>query len=241
MIIEWHVVTFAAKSASIAVSHGRRRSSSFPDFTLDRATAHIVTVAIFAVAILLFLSLFELAGRFGVAVDAAVAHALGWQRLALPIFLLAIGIHEVSPQRLPLKVTQYIGFVFFFLSLNPLAHTISGVGMNVASTLGTRGGKLGLLLSEPIVNILGRAGAITALGALFVSLLLIFNTSIRSVGEKLAWFLATLVAFVRALGVPFRWILSKRVERKERNPLGRGASSGTHDDPRGFGCRDGSS
>ncbi|MEK7116457.1 MAG: DNA translocase FtsK 4TM domain-containing protein, partial [Patescibacteria group bacterium] len=197
----------------------RRRASRLPfDFTLDRHTAHgIVTVAIFAVAILLFLSLFELAGRFGVAVDAAVAHALGWQRLALPIFLLAIGIHEVSPQRLPLKVTQYIGFVFFFLSLNPLAHTISGVGMNVASTLGTRGGKLGLLLSEPIVNILGRAGAITALGALFfVSLLLIFNTSIRSVGEKLAWFLATLVAFVRALGVPFRWILSKRVERKEK-------------------------
>ena len=199
----------------------RKRSSRFPDFTLDRATAHgIVTVAIFAVSILLFLSLFELAGRFGVAVDRSIANALGWQRLALPIFLLAVGIHEVSPKRLPLKATNDIGFVLFFVSLNPLVHTISAAWMDAAVSLGTRGGKLGLLISEPMVNLLGRASAIILFAALLiVSLLLIFNTSIRSVSEKLAWVFAALAAFIRAFFMPLRWALAKRAEWNEKRTL----------------------
>lgn len=195
-----------------------KRRSAFPDFTLDRKTAHgIVTVAIFAVAILLLLSLFELAGRLGVAVDKAAASALGWQRLALPMFLLAIGIHEVTPKRFPLKVTQYLGFVLFFLSLNPFVHT-AAAKRSADLSLDTLGGKLGLLLSEPVVNLLGRPGALTIFAALFViALLLIFNTSVRSVATKLSWVLAVMLKILAALSLPIRWAWAKQAERKDEH------------------------
>ena len=96
----------------------RRRKSAFPiDFSLDPETARgILTVAIFVVAALLLFSIFDLAGRLGVAIDVGMAHVLGWDRIILPFFLIAIGIHELSPERFHLKGTNYIGFFLFFFS-----------------------------------------------------------------------------------------------------------------------------
>lgn len=190
----------------------RRRASRLPfDFTLDRHTAHgIATVAIFAIAALLLLSLFDMAGRMGARVDAAMANGFGWQRIVLPFVLIAIGIHEISPQRLPLKVTNYIGFALFFFSLNPLVHTVGSRANGVVPPLVTLGGKLGAMLSDPMVNLFGRAGATITFAALFiVSLLLIFNTSLRRVIE---WLFQTWKYVARILRIgtaPFRWALSR--------------------------------
>ncbi len=196
----------------------RRRSKSRIDFSLDPETAHgILTVAIFAVAALLLLSLFDLAGSFGVAIDGGMAHILGWDRIVLPFFLIASGIYELAPRRLQLKGTNYIGFILFFFSMNPFVHLASAIGPNAtADELAKIGGKLGQLISIPFASFLGAFGAGTIFAALvIVSLLLIFNTSLRSVVAFLNRIFVFLRKIFQIFMIPFGWIISARAGRVE--------------------------
>jgi S-DNA-T family DNA segregation ATPase FtsK/SpoIIIE len=193
----------------------RRRSSSPIDFTLDRHTAHgILTVVIFAIAGILLLSIFELAGRMGVAVDAGMAGALGWDRIILPFFLIAIGIHEISPERLPLKVTNYIGFLLFFFTMNPFVQTVSNAPS--ADAYQKLGGRIGVLISDPLVAMMGSVGAgVLFFAFLVIAMLLIFNTSLRRVVEVVLKALGSLKFVGAAFAAPFKWIAAKQRERKE--------------------------
>lgn len=197
----------------------RRRKSAFPiDFSLDPETAHgILTVAIFAVAALLLLSLFDLAGRMGVAIDQAMAHIFGWDRIVLPFFLIAVGIHEASPDRFPLKGTNYFGFILFFFAVNPLVQIASQTPSDApADVLARLGGKFGAVLSDPFIALLGRFGAGTVFAALTaVSLLLMFNTSLRRVVDVLVRVLLFLKRVLLSLLAPFRWLRSRRAGRME--------------------------
>lgn len=195
----------------------RRRGFKFPDLSLDPETAHgILTVAIFAVATFSLLATFDLAGKVGVSVDQALSHVLGWDRIALPFILFAIGIHELTPQKFPLKTTNYVGFLLFFASLNPFIHVANADAAELPEKLATLGGKLGSLLAEPMISLLGRFGAGTLFMALFVvSLLLIFNTSLKRVVQILNVIFGYLRKFLSALLAPFKWIFAKQASLKE--------------------------
>lgn len=194
-----------------------RRRSSFFYVHLDRHTAHgVVTVLIFAAAALLLLATFDLAGQLGITIDNSIAKAIGWQRLALPFFLFAIGIHEVAPERLPLKASNSVGFILFFFSLNPFVHTVGAAGSVVPSNLDMLGGKLGALVAEPFVSLVGRAGSITIFSALFlISLLLIFNSSFRRVVARAIQILRFFKLVFFYCSAPVRWFLAQRAERLE--------------------------
>lgn len=173
---------------------------------------------VFVIAMLLLLSLFDLAGRLGMSLDGAVSHVLGWDKIVLPFFLLAIAYHGFSPERLPLRATNYIGFLLFFFSLNPLVHLLTFTDIPLASTdaLATAGGKLGMLVATPFITLLGLAGAVILFGALFVvSLLLVFNTSLA----RIIGFFAAIWRAIRSvlLGIlsPFRWVFKKLTTRRE--------------------------
>jgi DNA segregation ATPase FtsK/SpoIIIE, S-DNA-T family len=187
--------------------------------SLDPETAHgIFTVFLFAVAALILFSLFDLAGSLGRAVDLGMARAFGWDRLVIPFFIIAIAIHELKPERLPLRVTNYIGFLLFFFSLNPLVHAASASpAFTVDDTsIAKLGGKIGFTIAEPLLNILGGPGAITICLALFViSLLLIFNTSLKRVVEVVerVWDVAWKGCLL--LFAPFRWMWNQRALRAE--------------------------
>ncbi len=196
----------------------RRKTHSLPDFKLDPETAHgILTVLIFAVAAFFLFSEFDLAGSVGTAVDQALAHVLGWDRIVLPFFLLAIGIHETTPERFPLKGTNYAGFVLFFLSLNPFVQIASpGENSDLPDKLAAMGGKLGELISPPMINLLGRFGAGTMFFFLLVvALLLIFNTSLKRVVQILFYVLSYLKKFGLLLLAPFNWLKSQHTSLKE--------------------------
>ncbi len=197
----------------------RRRSRSKIDFSLDPQTAHgIFTVAVFLLAALFLLSTFDLAGSLGTAIDGAMAHALGWDRIILPFFLIAIGIHELTPERFPLKGTNYIGFLLFFFTLNPFVHiaAIPDFQDVTPDQLMTLGGKIGALLADPFRSLLGSAGAIVVFFALFVmSLLLIFNTSLRSVVEFFTRILSLLKRIGLLLLAPFKWAKAAHAVRVE--------------------------
>lgn len=197
---------------------GRRRSKFPVDFSIDKDTAHgIATVAILAIAALMLLSIFDLAGRIGVSVDQALAHVFGGDRIVLPFVLLAIGIHEISPRRLPMKLTNYIGFLLFFFALNPLVHVsnfeVTGISIE---DLSRTGGKIGSLLGEPLVGALGRVGAGTSFAALWcVSFLLIFNTSLRRVADGFGSILVVLQRVLSVIIAPFQWAVARSAKRKE--------------------------
>ncbi len=190
------------------------------DLSLDPETAHgIFTVIVFAVAAILLLSMFELAGGVGLTIDRVMESILGWDRIILPFFLIAIGIHEISAERLPLKASNYIGFVLFFLSLNPLVHVLSAANLNQSSEeILEASGKIGALISPPLLSALGRFGTITIFLALTVaSLLLIFNTSLKRVAELFFGIINLLQKILLMIIFPFRWFwgffANKREER----------------------------
>jgi len=191
----------------------RRKGFKFPDLSLDPETAHgILTVGVFAIGVLIFLSMFDLAGSLGKSLDTALMQVFGWDRIVLPFFFFAIGINRLTPQRFPLKGTNYVGFVIFFLAFNPFIHTANAAdGISVPERIGSWGGKLGSLLSEPFVGLLGTFGAGTLFFAIFViSLLLIFNTSLKRVVAILTLLLGYLKRLVLAILAPFKWLVSRK-------------------------------
>lgn len=198
---------------------GRRRKRQFSlDLSLDPETRRgILTVVVLATAVLLLLALFDLAGTLGVSLDTAMSHVLGWDKIALPFFLIAIGYHLISPERLPMKATNFIGFVLFFFSLNPLVHIGTFAEFEPAqAALDTAGGKIGLMAAQPFIQFLGVFGAGTLFAALFVvSLLLIFNTSLARILSAFSFVWTFLKRVLSLLLVPFRWLMSRQALRRE--------------------------
>src|SRR6267142_1087671 len=103
----------------------RRRKPFNFDLSLDPETRKgVFTVFLFLVAILILLSMFGLAGRFGELVDAGVSQVFGWDKIFFPFVLIAWGYHLLDSDKLPLKISNFIGFVLFFASLNSLVHAV---------------------------------------------------------------------------------------------------------------------
>ncbi len=195
----------------------RRKQSLSERFSLNRESSHgIFTIVLFVLGTLLLLAIFDLAGRFGVAIDDAAAHIFGWDRIVLPFIIFAIAIHELSPERLELTIKNYIGFLLLYLSLNPFVQVVSFGSTSSLEETAKSGGKIGLLLAEPFAGFLGRIGAGVLFGALaLVALLLIFNTSLRRLVE-----IGSLVfsMFSRVLWVivsPVRSLLSRQSNRRD--------------------------
>ncbi|MCC7357802.1 DNA translocase FtsK 4TM domain-containing protein [Candidatus Uhrbacteria bacterium] len=198
----------------------RRKRNVFPiNWSLDPETAHgIFTVILFAIAILLLLSVLMLAGSLGVAVDQAMARAFGFTRIAIPFILIVIGIHELSPERLPLKATSYVGFLLVFCSLNPFVHAAATAGELIVTTerLSRLGGAIGSIVADPFIDILGRPGAMTIFLALFlISCLLIFNTTLKNIVDFFKRILRLFYFVITFVVKPFTWLLHKRSVRIE--------------------------
>ena len=198
--------------------HRNSRRFKF-DLSLKPETRHgILTIVILALAVLLLLSLFDLAGGFGVRLDQISSHIFGWDKIVLPFFLIAIGYHLLSPERLPLRFTNYLGFLLFFLALNPFIHLIAfGSGTPGPDALARAGGKLGMLLTGPLTDLMGLFGAGAVFAAVFLtSLLLIFNTSLRrlmSIVGGVGWLFKKVG---QGLLAPFHWLAARANERREQ-------------------------
>lgn len=143
----------------------------------------IVAIFLFAVSALLLLSYFNLAGGAGNIIDTALATLFGWDRFLVPLLLLIIGANLLYPERVRLSIYNYIGLIFFFISFNGLINLIAlKESVATSETLQASGGYVGEFLHLVLGNIFGFWGALVAIAALLVvSVLLIFNTSLRSV------------------------------------------------------------
>jgi len=181
----------------------------------------IFTVLVLMAAILSGLAIFGLAGSFGTAVDGMLTRVFGWDKLFVPIFLFAWGYHLIDEEKLRLKAANFIGFVLFFVGLNGLVHAVTFPDPNGVidpAMLGIAAGKLGQLLAEPAIRLLGFAGAVVIfLGSFLVSTILIFNTSMKTiVGFFVAIWraIAAIAVFAgRLFAAPIRMILRAREQR----------------------------
>ncbi len=139
-------------------------------------------VVLFAFAALLFLSFFDIAGTIGSVLDQAMASFFGIDRFLVPILLILVGATLLFPERGMFGTWNYMGILFFFLSTNALINLFwLKTAQPTGQELQEAGGLLGQFFGTILPNIAGFWAALVVLTALLlVSVLLIFNTSLRS-------------------------------------------------------------
>lgn len=143
----------------------------------------ILVVLLFAAAAIFFLSYFDLAGAAGLTVDSLSATFFGWDRVLIPLMLVMIGA-SLTFERTRLSLYNYLGLLFFFLSFNALINLAAFHLDKPANTdaISSAGGYVGLFLYQVLTSLTGFWGALVVLAALLlVSVMLLFNTSLRSV------------------------------------------------------------
>lgn len=142
----------------------------------------IYVVLLFALAALMFLSFFHIAGSLGVWINLGLSHFFGFDRFLVPVILIIIGVTFAYPERGTFSPWNHLGLFFFFLSFNA---TLNLLLVNrpepFTQDLPVAGGYLGQFLGLMLPHFVGYWGALVMTFALLVvSIMLIFNTSLRS-------------------------------------------------------------
>jgi len=142
----------------------------------------IIVVLLFAIAALMFLSFFEIAGSLGTIINSGLSQFFGFDRFIVPLVLIMIGATLAYPERGTFSTWNLLGLFFFFLSFNSILNLLlvnkpDPFTQNLSSAGGYLGQFLGLLLPAFV----GYWGAIViAIALLFISIMLAFNTSLRN-------------------------------------------------------------
>ncbi len=166
----------------------RDKDTDEPESRLKSETKHgIIVVGIFAVTVLVVLSLFDWAGSIGKGIDTALRYGFGWGRYVVPVIGAVIGFFYIRSQRYSMRSMNYVGLGLFILSFTGLLHLIF-IPFAEATTHfaeGTGGGYSGLLLSYIFQKWLGPwAGGIILFALLVVSMLIMFDVSLRRLYES---------------------------------------------------------
>lgn len=142
------------------------------DWSINPETMReIFAVILFILGIFFLLSIFSLAGRFGLVVARGLDSTFGIVGYIIPFALVAGGIVLWYPERFEVKPASFIGAIFSFIFISALINPFGGV--------------LGAIISNGLKSVMGPiATFIILLGLSVISLLVTFNTSIRSLREK---------------------------------------------------------
>ncbi len=147
----------------------------------------IIIILLFTLAVLFILSFLDLAGKAGFYIDMGVGIAFGWGRFVLPIILIVLAYALCRPAKYNITLSNYIGIVIFVFSLQSILHLKLPLEKSFDLCFsGLGGGMVGYALSYPLMLYLGFwASLIILIGLFFVSVLLMFNTSIESLFNSL--------------------------------------------------------
>ncbi|NQV89048.1 MAG: DNA translocase FtsK 4TM domain-containing protein [Parcubacteria group bacterium] len=162
----------------------KREQEAFLGLQLNPETKRgIGVIFLFAIAALIFLSFFQMAGTLGLAINTGLSLFFGLDRFLVPIVIIIIGASMAYPDRGVLSIWNYIGLLFFFLSFNALLNLFLFARPEpITQDLTLAGGHLGQFLGTLLPAFIGYWGAILTCSAiLLISILLIFNTSLRSI------------------------------------------------------------
>ncbi len=188
----------------------RRKKRSFisyfklPEFDLDSETKKgIFIMFVLALGFIALLGLFGKSGLLGEYTSTFLLWAFGWGRWLLPIIFLIWGYMLYDDERFEIRPSSYFGLILFLLSLHLFfSLLIDRNTWEVAIANGQGGGQIGFWLAGMFITLMGFfASFFIALGLVLVSLLIIFDTSLRNlIGQD---------SFMGKVFYPFHFIISK--------------------------------
>jgi DNA segregation ATPase FtsK/SpoIIIE, S-DNA-T family len=141
----------------------------------------VLILILVALITLSFLSLFNLAGRFGFVLRENVMKiAFGGGYFIFPFLLTAVTYLLITARKKTLKVIHYIGMAFFILSFYGFLHlTVSLDESLQAASEGLGGGYAGVILSYPAMYALDFWGSFIILLIIFIaSIMVLFNITL---------------------------------------------------------------
>ena len=158
------------------------KTKRIPFILSPEAKQGIITVLVFAIAAILFLSFFHVGGNLGVWLNKTLAIVFGIDRYLLPVLFIFIGATFIYPNRGTFSVWNYFGMILFFLSFNAVLNLLLVDTINPLTTnLALAGGYIGQFFATILSPSLGYWGTlVTVVALLFVSVMLVFNTSLRN-------------------------------------------------------------
>lgn len=146
-------------------------------------------VVLLTLGALSLLSLFNLAGLFGVYCNNILGLFFGVNRWYVPVILLAFGYFMLRPSKYQVTTASILGIIIFILSFNGLFHILSYSGDPVfAAKQGLGGGLVGLVLCWPLLKVFGYWAAILiALALTLIGLFLLFDYSFfQNIAERIS-------------------------------------------------------
>jgi S-DNA-T family DNA segregation ATPase FtsK/SpoIIIE len=182
--------------------------SDVPRSRRDRAEAELreavegrehefLGLGLIGVGVLLALAIYlDLAGPLGRAVETLTGWFTGLGRYVVPVVLVASGIAFVRRGRSYSPFRLAAGWLLVCLAALGLLHLVSGPDKISAGVddLGDAGGWLGALAAEPLRALLATPGAAVLLAAVLLGgVLLITQTSLRTMAAQTGGFLSTIV------------------------------------------------
>ncbi|MDO8669778.1 MAG: DNA translocase FtsK 4TM domain-containing protein [Candidatus Buchananbacteria bacterium] len=151
------------------------------DWSISNETKKgIIIIFLFVLAALSFLGLFDLSGAFGQVVVKIISWMLGALKWLFPVVALLFAYFMLRSDSYGIKVVNYAGTVFLVLGLTALWHLQFDIKNSVfAAGQGLGGGYSGLILSWPLLKLMGFWGTLVVCLAVFIiGLLLTFETSL---------------------------------------------------------------
>lgn len=180
----------------------------------ERTQRGLLAVFLFFLAVLISLGFLNSAGWFGQSVNQGLGFLFGWDRVLFPALLAVWGYHVLKPDLEIIQPRNIIGFVLFFVSLNPLIHlwTFSQTLLVPDAALVDAGGKVGQLLAMPLAQFIGMAGAVAFLIALLLaSIMLIFHVGLEEILFFLKYVQRAAVWVWELISRPIRAWMDRRV------------------------------
>ncbi len=181
-----------------------------PKLSLDSDTKRgIFIVFILALGAVSLLGLFDLAGNLGFYLKDWLTIAFGWGRWLFPIILLALGFFLYNEDKYNVRGVNYFGLFIFVVSFQPILHYfINQSEWEEMAGTGVGGGYVGIYLVLAFNKFLGFwAGLIVLICLLIVSLMLMFNTSLKQlIGSE---------SLLAKILYPFKALLTKLFSRSE--------------------------
>ena len=167
-----------------------RRGSLYEQFLeLPKAIKNtVLSIFLIAFAILIILSLIDLAGRAGILIAEYFGLIFGVGIWLLPFLMLILGYFLIRAKKYEVTKITYIGFAVLMLTFTALIHLLKySDSLWQSAKDGLGGGLLGLILSWPSFQLLGFwASLIIIIALLIISLFLFFKTSADQLGGYLA-------------------------------------------------------
>lgn len=184
------------------------RSSERPaDVTplLKPETRHgIMIVILLTLGPVLLLSVLGWAGAFGDAMADGLGTLFGWQRYLIWLYLSGLGLLLLFPERFHLATSRWIGFLVALAAAAGLLQMFLPYDTAVQEAVaGEGGGYLGALVSQSLRSSFGPwATGIILVGLFLVGLLVMFNTTLRTLLAQRHW--------------PARWLARWKARRWEK-------------------------